>query len=88
MSDDWKSPSKCAHVWRYIGVRFRDGNYPDNPELPNSRYYGQAYLCEKCATVRVDRLKNYDSNVSQPLAFAATPAASEEFPIEDEPGAD
>lgn len=79
---------KCAHLWSYMGVRFRDGSYSRPGSLSRNRYYGQAYLCQKCALTRVDRLRNYDSDTDTPIQFAATPATSEEFPIEQETGAE
>lgn len=79
---------KCAHLWTYMGVRFRDGTYTRPGGSARTRYYGQAYLCTKCTLTKVDRLRNYDSDTMQPLQFNATPATVEEFPIEGERGAE
>lgn len=77
---------KCAHTWTYIGVRFRDGTYSNPGGSARTRYYGQATMCVKCALVRVERLRNNDSDTFQPIMFNATPATPEEFPIEQEKG--
>lgn len=78
---------KCAHLWTYTGVRFRDGSYPRMGGSARNRYYGQHYLCTKCRVTRVDRLDTIESTTFEPVMFHASPATAEEFPIEHEKGA-
>lgn len=78
---------KCAHMWRYTGVRFRDGTWARPGGSACTRYYGQHTMCEKCGLTHIERLPSVDSTTMEPLRYNATPATVDEFPIEHEKGA-
>lgn len=75
----------CEHLWSYTGVRFRDGSHPIPGGSARVRYYGQHYLCTRCALTRIHRL-DLDEDTMKPIKFNASPATVAEFPIEHERG--
>ena len=76
----------CAHMWRYTGVRFRDGTHPIPGSSACIRYYGHHTMCEKCGVGRIERLPASNGRTSEKVDYNATPATVEEFPIEHEKG--
>lgn len=88
-----------CHVWRFTGVRYRDGSYPisleDGPVKAGRprravcrRYYCNHYVCTTCGDVDIARLPDDLNNwTDEPIKYDASRAWKVDFPIEDEPGA-